>query len=199
MSGKVVDLSSDESSLPDEFVLDTSILIAQFLGAAVQDRRGQIERAARVFEPVLAGTSTAFVAFQSMIELFHKYIVIRYEQELGSDRERYRSLVKGRLSWRSLYKIRDGLMREYCDELADIHLAIVASNVMVLQPFDLGSSMSSLTQDVQLLQLMRKFRLDSADAAILLDADRAGISGVVTTDRDFRRASKNFDIYTWLA
>lgn len=198
MSGKVVDLSTDRNVLPSEFVLDTSILVAQFLGAAVRDRRDQIERAAWVFEPVLSGTSTAFVTFQSVIELFHKYVVARYERELNSNPDKYRSLIKGRRSWRSIYKVRDGLIREFCSELADIRLAMVASNVMVLQPADLGAPVSSIAQEVELLNMMRRFHLDSADAAILLDAKRAGIPAVVTADRDFTRAAKQFDIYTWL-
>ncbi len=46
---------------------------------------------------------------------------------------------------------------------------------------------------------MRRYRLDSGDAAILIEASRAGIDAVVSEDPDWRRASRDFDVHTWLS
>jgi predicted nucleic acid-binding protein len=44
---------------------------------------------------------------------------------------------------------------------------------------------------------MGRFQLDTSDAALLLEAQRAGIPSIATLDADFRRAQSDFDIYTW--
>ena len=45
---------------------------------------------------------------------------------------------------------------------------------------------------------MRRYRVDSGDAAILSEARRAGIVGLVSEDPDWQRARRDFDVYTWL-
>lgn len=45
---------------------------------------------------------------------------------------------------------------------------------------------------------MTAYALDSSDAAILVEARRAGVADVATLDADLRRAAADFTIHTWL-
>lgn len=72
------------------------------------------------------------------------------------------------------------------------------NNLVLLQPADLGDIPSGRTLDDELVRTMERYELDSNDAAILLEAQRAGITAVASSDPDFRRAQIDFDVYTWL-
>ena len=72
------------------------------------------------------------------------------------------------------------------------------SNYSSSKPDDLASLPGGTLWETELLRLVGRYHLDTADAAILLDAQRAGITSIATLDADLRRAQLDFDVYTWL-
>lgn len=44
---------------------------------------------------------------------------------------------------------------------------------------------------------MQTYGVDSHDALILMETRRMGINDIVTMDADMRRASLDFNLYTW--
>lgn len=72
------------------------------------------------------------------------------------------------------------------------------NNLALLQPSDLGPIPSGRPLDEELVWTMERCELDSNDAAILIEARRAGVAAIATADPDLRRVSLDFDVYTWL-
>ena len=76
--------------------------------------------------------------------------------------------------------------------------ALQAGNMLFLEPADLEGSARGDRYTEALGLEMRRQRLDSADAAILVEARRAGIDAIVTFDKDLQRSSMDFHVFTWL-
>ena len=57
---------------------------------------------------------------------------------------------------------------------------------------------AGVSYDRELIHLVGRYGLDTSDAAILLEARRAGVIDLVTLDLDWRRAHVDFDVHTWL-
>ena len=70
--------------------------------------------------------------------------------------------------------------------------------MLVLAPDELGPSSSGQAFDEELVHFVGTFGLDANDAAILLEAERHGLTDIVTLDADLQRAQRDFTIYTWL-
>jgi predicted nucleic acid-binding protein len=100
-------------------------------------------------------------------------------------------------AWSELYKQRPALVRTYTADVESLRQTLERSGIEVLQPVDLGPIASGRRFEEELIRLMRRYRVDSADAAILSEARRAGIGGIVSEDPDWRRARRDFDVYTW--
>jgi predicted nucleic acid-binding protein len=69
---------------------------------------------------------------------------------------------------------------------------------MFLQPSDLGPILSGRSHEEEMIRVMGHYSLDTGDAAILLEAQRAGVMNLATADIDLHRAQSDFDIYSWL-
>ena len=83
--------------------------------------------------------------------------------------------------------------------LEQLRLLIDAERLQFLQPVDLFDFPDDSLWETELLRLVGRYHLDTNDAAILLDAQRAGITAIATLDADLRRAQLDFDVYTWLS
>lgn len=104
----------------------------------------------------------------------------------------------GGFAWLDLYKLNPAVLQEQQDYIRSLTTLLVLEDIAVLDQSDLALSSESQRIDSALPDMIVRFGLDSSDAMILLEAARAGIPGVVSFDRDMRRAVSDFDIYTWL-
>jgi predicted nucleic acid-binding protein len=206
MAGRLYDLDSG-ASLPQEFLIDTNLLVTQFIpNNLVPSDTMRRARAANVFAKVMTGVVQAYASPRSVEELFHVYLRAWYEHELKVGRAKYQGALVDRFgprkaakaNWMHLLKIRPSYVRAVTNDLSTINHAITATNVSVLQRdgFTFGPETSSWEE--MLIRIMRRYKMDTADASILIDARMAEINSVVTLDKDFNRALKDFDVYTWL-
>jgi hypothetical protein len=99
--------------------------------------------------------------------------------------------------WEHLFKTRSDLLAEFIPGLNATRQLMIVNNLFVLQPDELGPIPSGRSLDDELVRTRARCELDSSDAAILIDAGRAGISAVASSDADFRRAHLDFDVYIW--
>ena len=90
------------------------------------------------------------------------------------------------------------LLDTFSPELERLRHLLTLSGLTVLQPQDLAPLSGGQRFEQELLRLVNRYRLDTADAAILLDAQRAGITSIATLDADLRRAQLDSDVYSWL-
>lgn len=135
----------------------------------------------------------------SLNELFHFMLKSRYRVELPN----YRTDLQARYpnvrrhGWEHLFKARSDLLRQFAPGFERIRRLMIGSRLLALQPEDLGSITSGRTLDEELVWTMERYELDSNDAAILIEARRAGVTAIASSDADFRRAQLDFDVYTW--
>jgi len=103
-----------------------------------------------------------------------------------------------RHDWFHLFKARSDLVATFVEDLNRVRRLMLGNRILVLQPEDLGPIPSGRTLGDELVRMMARYHLDSNDAAILLEARRAGVLALATADRDLHRASLDFDVYAWL-
>jgi predicted nucleic acid-binding protein len=106
--------------------------------------------------------------------------------------------MRRRFDWNDLYKVKPELLDDLLPQLEQPRLLIEAEQVQFLQPDDVAPLPDGTLWETELLHLVGRYHLDTADAAILLDAQRAGITSIAKLDADLRRAQLDFDVYTWL-
>lgn len=188
MAGSIVDLNRSVVRLPDAMLLDSSVIVPLFL--PILRRSGPVLAAsqARVSSFLAAASqgTLAFIAQSSFAELAH--LVLR--KRFTDDSAAHPDPTTGRPlpSWSRLYKQRPELTRRYADEIGAFRLALAAVEIEILQPDDLGPIGRGRRYEHELIRLVRRYRLDSTDAAVLMEAQRAGIESVVSEDPDWRRA-----------
>lgn len=99
--------------------------------------------------------------------------------------------------WSQLYKHDASILTSIIAEMEDLPELLKATGLIFVDP----------TRDVndwsvdflpELLQISKRFGLDSNDARILLEAQSLGIPHIVSLDRDMQRAAPDFTVYTWL-
>ncbi|MGN6030050.1 MAG: hypothetical protein ACTHQE_00150, partial [Thermomicrobiales bacterium] len=76
--------------------------------------------------------------------------------------------------------------------------ALQDRNVRFLGQTGSSESIDPVSYPDVLAQEMERRWIDSADAAILVEARRAGIDAIVTFDKDLQRSSRDFHVFTWL-
>lgn len=143
-----------------------------------------------------AQNGLAFVAPTTVVELAHLVIEAGFSANLPN----HPDVSTGRpySNWKQLYKRRSGLIRTYVRDIENLRQSLEANDIFVLQPDDLSPLADGRRFEDELIRLVRRYELDSSDAAILLEAHRAGIDSVATQDVDMQRARRDFDVYTWL-
>ena len=140
------------------------------------------------------------MASTSLNEVLHYVVKTGYRIELPNHRAdliaRYPNVRRHGLE--HLFQARSDLLKQLVPDLHSIRQLMAANDLLCLQPDDLGPIPSGRTLDEEVVWAMERYELDSNDAAILVEAQRAGISSIVTADADLRRAWLDFDVYTWL-
>lgn len=205
MAGRLVDLSVAEPELPASLVLDSSVVI-DWLAAVTRPSSPDApptpaqERAARLVARVRDEGAVGFVTSTGLNEVFHFVLKTGYRAALPDHpadlAARYPTV--RRHTWEHLFKARSDLAKQTAIDLDRVRRLMTGNRVLVLQPDDLGPIPSGRTFDDELVRTMERYELDSSDAAILVEARRAGISAVASSDADFRRTRLDFDVYTWL-
>lgn len=204
MPGSLVDLSQADSRYPSTAVLDTNVLVIHFLTRHDPKQHARAQLIHPMFQQITAGNVTGCVTSHTIRELLHKFIIMKLEQELRTNRATHEPYLKQRwpnlsnFSWRHLIKAQSRLLRSYAADMDRLCQLMIASGVVLLQPGDITPWMDPHTMEQELVRYIKKYRLDTTDAAILIEARGAGINSIVTMDGDLKRARSDFHIYTWL-
>ncbi|MGH2559127.1 MAG: hypothetical protein ACRDJH_08685 [Thermomicrobiales bacterium] len=106
--------------------------------------------------------------------------------------------VKRRFAWEDLYKLRPDLIEQFLPELESLLPRFEINRLAVIRPAETSSFMLKYRFEGELLERVGRYQLNTNDAAILMEAQRAGISSIATLDADMCRAALDFDVYTWL-
>lgn len=199
MAGSIVDLNRSGVRLPDAIVLDSSVVVPQFLPLLRTPGPVLAASQARVSSLLAAVASQGTLAFltaSSFTELAHLVLRKRFTDDLAV----YPDPATGRAlpSWTRLYKQQPNLIRNYAGDIEALRLALEAVDIEILQPDDLDPIERGRRYERELIRLVRRYQLDTADVAILIEARRAGVESVVSEDPDWRRAARDFELYTWL-
>jgi hypothetical protein len=100
--------------------------------------------------------------------------------------------------WLTLYKQDETILQAFLPDLERLRQLLIANGLLFLSPDELGPIVSGRSYDEELLNLVGTYGLDSGDAVILMEAQRYGVTDVITLDADFQRARADFTIHTWL-
>lgn len=197
--GRIIDLSDPDLRFPERVVVDSNVTAARFLASyRQQDPRGPA-RAARVFRLLRTSGTVGVVTPTVLTEVFHVVVRAIYQQELAAHRSALTAHYgeKRRYSWLELYKINPSIVKDRADDLERLRQTMVANNLFFVEPDALGPIRSGFPYDREILRLIGRYGLDTGDVSILLEAQRIGISAIVSFDHDMRRAHPDFDVYSW--
>ena len=204
MPGNVRDLSTPDLALPAILVLDSSIVINWLTAvgwrvASVPTSPQQIG-AARLVAHLAGSKRIGLVTPTALNEIFHFVLKTGFRAALPHHQAdliaRYPRV--RRHEWYHLFKARCDLIVPIVADLDQTRRLMLGNRLLVLQPEDLGPIPSGRPLEDELVRTMERYELDSSDAAILIEARRAGITDIATADPDLRRAGLDFDVYTWL-
>lgn len=204
MPGGLFDLTSPDIRLPSELVLDSGVVIhwltaVGWRGAPIPPSPLQVG-AVRLIDHLVQAEATGLVTPTALTEVFHFVLKTGFHAALPSYREdlvdRYPKVRHH--EWYHLFKARSDLVTLIEADLDRVRRSMLGNRLLVLQPADLGDIPSGRPLDDELARTMARYRFDSNDAAILVEARRAGIAAVASSDADFRRAQLDFEVYTWL-
>lgn len=203
MAGGLFDLAAPDTRLPSELVLDRGVIVhwltvVAWRGAPVPPSPLQLG-ATRLIDHVIRAKGTGLVTPTSLNEVFHFVLKTgfhaarpNHQPDLVARYPRVR-----RHEWYHLFKTRSDLITLIEAGLDRIRRLMVGSRLIVLQPAELGDIPSGRALDDELVRTMVRYRFDSNDAAILIEARRAGVSAIASSDTDFWRAQLDVDVYTW--
>lgn len=205
MAGSLTDLSRIDPPLPSRLVIDSSTIIDWLIletrtAIASAPPTPAQQPAARFVSRLVSQRVSGLVTPTSLAEILHFVVKSRFRAELPNFRDDLRRRYPDvrRYRWEHLFKTRSDLLAEFIPGLDETRQLMSVNNLFVLQPDELGPIPSGRTLDDELIRTMARYELDSNDAAILIDARRAGIPAIASSDGDFRRAQLDFDVYTWL-
>lgn len=204
MAGGLFDLASPDTQLPSELVLDSGVIIhwltaVGWRAAPIPPSSLQLG-AVRLVGQLVRSKGSGLVTPTSLNEVFHFVLktgfhaaLPDYQQDLVARYPKVR-----RHEWYHLFKARSDLVTLIEADLNRIRRLMLGNRLLVLQPDDLGPIPSSRALDDELARTMARYQFDSSDAAILIEARRARVSAIASSDADFRRGQFDFDVYTWL-
>ena len=205
VAGNLIDLSLPGVRIPSRLAFDSSVVI-DWLAAVTQPspRLSPLLpahlRAAQLIGRLGVEQAVGLVPSTSLSEVFHVVVKTGYRAALPNHRAdllaRYPNV--RRHGWEHLFKARPDLIKRFAADLHRVRRLMTGSRLLFLQPEDLGDLPSGRTLDDEMIRVMARYELDTSDAAILIEAQRAGVTSIVTADSDLRRAQLDFDIYTWL-
>lgn len=198
--GSVIDLALPVSRLPDRVAVDSNLIIPRLLSGLHTPHPTTAVRVAQFFSLLGAGNSLALITPTVFSEVLHFAVTAKYRSEMGNHQPELvaRFPAKRGFDWKDLYKINNEILQRFAPDLERFRRLLLATGIEFTQPHDLVPRADGRSFDEELVEMMGRYGLDSSDSAILWEAERAGVSAIVTLDRDLRRAAVDFDIYTWL-
>lgn len=196
----MIDLSVTGSRVVDPVALDANIAAAGLLSSYPGQRPASPARAREFLRALIASNGLALLTPTAYNEVLHAARRAKYQQALAARRSTLIASygVRARDTWLDLDKIAPSILRGYATELERLRLELTANNVVIVGHDGSDPIPSGLSYDQDLVRLVGRYGLDTSDATIPLEAQRMGLSAIVTFDRDLRRAAADFDIYTWL-
>jgi predicted nucleic acid-binding protein len=198
--GKIVDLAVPGHQIPDLLVVDTNIIVAHLLAHMHSPLPRTASRAAYMFRTLKSINGIGLVTSSSLTEVMHFAIKAKYRLEIqnhiGDLAAAYPN--RSRFDWIDLYKVDPSILRGFGSDLEQLRQRLIDNNLLFLQPRDWGSISSGDTRESELVRVIARYGLDSNDAALLCEAEHAGVFSVATLDPDLTRSAPDFDVYTWL-
>jgi predicted nucleic acid-binding protein len=204
MPGSVVDLSVAGSGFPDPIVVDTNLIVEHLVVPYIPILPASpvtvnAQRAGAFFRALIAGNGTGIVTPMAFAEFVHAAVKIKYRQErlrIGpGSQNRYGRPIS---DWLALYKQDAAILQTFLPDLEQLRRLLIANGLLFIAPEDLGPIASGRNHDEELVHLVGTYGLDSSDALILMEAQRYGVTDIVSLDADLQRARADFNIYTWL-
>ncbi|MGH2535747.1 MAG: hypothetical protein ACRDJW_26140 [Thermomicrobiales bacterium] len=200
MPGQLDDLSRPGALLPDPIIVDSNVVVTYLAAASSGQNRTELVRAQALFHTIRNTRQQAILTPTAYSEVIHADIKLTYQREraahLSSLTAHYGRT--GGFSWLDLYKLDPSILRRRAVDFERLRLRLIASNLVLLSPEDLGPIPSGRRYDEELLDLVCRYGLDMSDATIQMEAVRVGVFEIVSFDRDMRRALADFDVYAWL-
>ncbi len=206
MAGSILDLSFPGILLPLTIIIDSNLIVARFLRSYYYTTHPlEAERAGQFFRLLSSSNGVGLVTSTVANEVFHLVLKAKYRAELPN----YQTALSARFpalptrqrarkfDWLDLYKLTPTIAQDLEDDLLALRRRLLDTGLLFVQPSDLAPLPLNRTLEEETIALMTRYGLDSNDAAILSDAQRAGATAIATLDRDLQRAQADFDIYTW--
>lgn len=208
MPGSIVDLALPGVALPPEVIVDTSLVMPQLLTAFYTPQPFEASRAADFFRLIGRTTGSVGLVTSTVVrEVFHFALVARYKMEEPAHRPALHAHYgipmrpPGQrpytFRWDQLYKMDATIAQRLGGDLVALCRQLTRAGLLFLQPDDLAPIPSGSGLEQEILRLMTRYGVDSNDAAILEEAQRAGVLAVASLDRDIQRAQADFDVFTW--
>jgi predicted nucleic acid-binding protein len=203
MPGSVIDLSVPGQTFPDPVVVDANLIVEYLLAPFVavlppSSITRNAERAAAFFQALIVRNGTGIVTPTAFAEVIHVAVKATYQQALRrlgpAARQTYCRPIK---DWLSLYKQDATILQAFRPDLEQLRRLLIANGLLFLGPDQLGPILSGRTFDEELVHLVAVYGLDSSDALIVMEAQRCGVTDIVTLDAELQRTRADFDIYTW--
>jgi predicted nucleic acid-binding protein len=195
MAGSVFDLSDPAVSLPEYFIVDTNIVAEGLLARVIRSLPGynpqQAQRADDVFDRLERERLIGFVTPVIYSEFIDIAIKVLYQQDAAARGTQTSN-------WLKLYKANPAFIQSIKPELESLRFLLSTNRLRFLSPDELGPIGRDTTFAYRLIELCWTHSLDTQDAGILFEAERLGVTSIVTLDNDLLRAQTSFDIYTWL-
>lgn len=200
MSGSVFDLAQPGASIPPIVIVDTNVIVEYLLASFLNPTATPAAHVAQFFIDLIAGNGIGIVTPTAFTEFVHVLVRAKYRHEYGrmapTDRNaRYASPVR---SWADLDKQDPAILQAFLPDLERFRRLLIANGLFFVSPWELGPIASGRRYDVELVNLVGAYGLDSNDVAILLEAQRLGVPEIVSLDADMQRAQADFNVYTWM-
>ncbi len=184
------DLADDSIILPQQLVLDTSLLLALRQGDDNPFASTALAFLRRLRNQVINLQTVAWLPTPVLQECYHIILShgLRRTWE-GSD------LSSRSPNWLAAYKRQPSLLRLGFGDLDRFDELLASIPLTVAQPDDLATSTQMPPLEERMGRFIRSYDLLPQDALILAHAERLGVAAVATLDSDWRRVTE-FDIYT---
>ncbi len=199
MPGSLIDLGQSTLNLPAQIVVDSSLVVPRLRAAQRALTPITAAHARRFFRLLSETPSVGLVPPTAFGEVVHFALKMHFRDLLPAHRSELMERRPGTrgFDWLDLYKLRPDLINQLRPELERLPPLLRANGLAVLQPLDLDPLPLGRLWEEELMRLIVRYQLDTSDAAILLEAQRAGVSAIATLDADLRRAARDFDVYSW--
>ncbi|MGH2558349.1 MAG: hypothetical protein ACRDJH_04725 [Thermomicrobiales bacterium] len=200
MAGNLLDIGQPGIVLPARIVVDSSLIVPRLRAAQRTLTPIAAGRARQFFRLLLAESTLGYVPPTAYSEVLHYVLKAHFRDQLAAHRADLAASQPGQrgFDWLDLYKLRPALIAQLRPDLELLLTLLHTNGPAVIQSLDMQPLASERSWEDVLAEVVLRYHLDTSDAAILLEAQRAGITSIATLDADLRRAARDFDVYTWL-